>query len=138
MDNILVYNKLKFFKTIFRFSNEKESRLFFDNELRKSVESYIKSVENESNENIHILYSWSKVLKYFSYSTIILSLLTLLQNLPNLFVLILLSTSLISMLISKFLEKKSLRNLHGKEFAISMLRLNDSYELHKERESIIN
>jgi hypothetical protein len=130
------FDKIKLFKTDYRFKNEKESDKFFDDVLVKSTAIYMKDLERSMDEKIHVSFSRQTILKYASYSFLVLTLFALAMHAP-IFGAALLGISFLSMLLSRILKSKTDDLVMAKDFTLSMLYSDNLEYLEGVRKDLI-
>jgi len=120
MESTVNYTDLKFSRKEYKFSSKKVRDNFFDNAWIQNPANYKRMLKEFMNENIHIFFSWSVLLKYISYSSLLMVLVATLNSAPIMGV-IFLGTSLLSLLISKYFYWKAKEENFSKEFTLSIL-----------------
>ncbi len=130
------FDKIKLFRTDYRFKNEKESDKFFDDVLVKSTAIYMKDLERSMDEKIHVSFSRQTISKFASYSFLVLTLFALAMSAP-IFGATVLGLSFLSMLLSRLLKSKTDDLVMAKDFTLSMLYSDNLESLEGIRKDLI-
>ena len=138
MDNEIEFKGFKFFKTEFRFKNQKCSGEYFNNILLKSCRQYIDARDDEYDESIYILLSWIELLLYSSIVFLALSLLSILTFESITPTVITLALSVASAITRFFLDKKLITISTNKVFTKSMLEMSNYELLEEMRQELID
>lgn len=64
MENVKIYNKLKFSKTSFNFKNNQDQKDFYNKMLLISPRKYVDTLVEENEERMHVAFSWSELFYY--------------------------------------------------------------------------
>ena len=120
METLVNYTELKFSNKEYKFSSKKEMGNFFDEAWIQNPANYKRMLKEYMNENIHVFFSWALLLKYVSYSLLLLVFIATLSTAPIMGS-ILLGASLFSLLISKYFSWKVKEENFSKEFTLSVL-----------------
>ena len=131
MDKVIEYSELKFFRTEFSFKNKKQATEYFDNILLQSCRKYVDAIIADSDEQMHIVFSWAEILLYSVVVFVCMSLMAILKFdsiIPGIVFLVL---SLGSVFTRAILNTKFSNLAFGKTFTKSIFEMNN-YEFLEE------
>ena len=130
------FDKIKLFKTDYRFRNEKASDKFFDDALIKSTAIYMKDLERSMDEKIHVSFSRHIISKLVAYTLLALTLFALATS-STIFGAAVLGLSFLSMILSRFLKSKTDDLAMAKNFTLGMLYSDNLKALEGIRKDLI-
>lgn len=130
------FDKIKLFKTDYRFKNEEASDKFFDDALMKSTAIYMKDLERSMDEKIHVSFSRQVIIKLAAYTFLALAFFAIATS-ATFFGAAVLGLSFLSMLLSKLLKSKTDDLAMAKNFTLGMLYSDNLKALEGIRKDLI-
>ena len=120
------FNTLKFFKSDYSF-NRKQMEQYLNKVLLKGCGVYMDEYEKIKNEKIHVFFSWMLLFKFLSYILLGIVVLLIFDKVNIFLTTLLFGISIITKIISYFLDKKIIQISSAYKFSTSIIR-SDNYE----------